>query len=73
MEPCQAARIWGRAGSSATSPSVDVQSVPRWITDSPSRATRNTACQEKTKSNLLNTWEVSVERLGPNKLRGLLE
>jgi hypothetical protein len=31
MESCRAFRIFGRAGSSATSPSVDVQSVPRLI------------------------------------------
>ena len=57
-----AARIWGRT-SSAISPSVKVQSVPRFLAALPQANAPNTVIKGKNHQ-CLTAWEVPVSLLG---------
>ena len=64
MEPCRAVRIWGRAASSATSPPVDVQSVPSFLYASNHANAGIPLIKEenrKPENRCLTIWEVPIK------------
>ena len=61
MEPRRAVRIWVRTYQGATRPSLDVQSVPRFIADSVHENARKPLSGKIYRKQCLTTWEVPLK------------